>query len=470
MPVPTTLSRLTPKWVKKMFTFSNRPQTQSMQVNNGRAIYPSWDSKLNAERYSTIDDVYSIIRLLATTSAMIPLNGYKVKDKEKNKSLKRSNITDFRRDLLFKSSLDELDETNDLHKLLNKPNPSMGRFEFYEALYTFLFMQGECILYKERVEFGATKGKINGLHYLYPQFVEIVISNTFPYIPIYYNYVVDGQTILQNVPVDDIIHINYFNPKFGLYGNEFRGLGTLKVLSKTLTRLEAGRDASVAQMQNGGVPGIVWQKGFEGSNEDATEVLGQRRKNFYHYIKNSENKGMPFFAAGDMGYIELGLKLADLEVAELAKIDFKKLCNAFGVSDILFNNGEASTESNVEIMMKRLYTSTVLPNVMRVRDAFINGLDYYTKQGFTIEYDLSDIKELQADMKTTSEWLSKSWWITLNEKRIAMKYDKLEDNEIYDQLLIPNNLQTMDDLEFNKDIDADGDYRQNQSNSDTQDQ
>ena len=460
---------MTRRFVKKMFGFKPNT-TASMNVNNGRAIYPSWDSKLNAERYSTMDDVYSIIRLLATTSAMIPLAAYKIKDKQTNKLLKKSQLFDFRRGLMMQKAVEEIEENNELHRLINKPNPNMGKFEFYEALYSFLCMQGECIIYLETVEFGATNGKVLGMHYLYPQYVDVVISNTFPYNIVAYNYTVDGVTILQNIPVEQIVHVKYFNPKLGLYGNEFRGLSPLKVLSKTLTRLEAATDASVAQMQNGGVPGIVWQKGIEGVDDtQAAEALGQRRLNFYKYIKNSENKGMPFFAAGDMGYIELGLKLAALEVAELSKIDFKKLCNAFGVSDVLFNNGEASTESNVEIMTKRLITNTVLPNVTRIRDAFNNALNYYTDKGFTIEFDLSDVKELQADMKYTSEWLERSYWVTFNEKRIAMNYDRLEGNPLYDEPLIPNNLQTMDDVEFNKNLNDTGDYSKNNGDSNTKD-
>jgi len=129
-----------------------------------------------------------------------------------------------------------------------------------------------------------------------------------------------------------------------------------------------------------------------------------------------------FKATGEMGYIELGLKLADLEVAELSKLDFKKLCNAYSVSDTLFNNSDASTESNVKEMRKALYTNAILPNVIRARDALIQGLlPHYSDFKRAIEHDLSGVMELQGNMKEIVEWCEKAWWLKGNEKRIGKK-------------------------------------------------
>jgi HK97 family phage portal protein len=357
------------------------------------------------------------------------------------------------RQILKTKSLDELDNNDHLHRLITKPNKDFGGFEFYEALYTFLYLQGECIIYKELNEEGVNKGRIYNLHFLYPQYVSCIVTRTFPYRIVGYDYTIDGIKVLDNISPELIIHMKFFNPSYSISNNDFRGHSPLKSLNKLITRMEAATDASVAQLQNGGVPGIVWDKTEYGN--EAVEVLGQRKQNWYNYTSNKGNKGSPFFASGEMGYIELGLKLADLDVAKLTQIDFKKLCNAYGVSDVLFNNGEASTESNVAAMGKAFYTNAVLPNVVRVRDAFIQGLlPHYKDFDRTIDYDLSGVWELQQNMKDIAEWCNKSWWLTGNEKREVMKYD-IADDPILNMYLVPNNLLNED----NKALDNAGDYK-----------
>ena len=443
--------------IKSLFK-KQMPLIYRQSINGGVPIYPKWEAKANADKYCTSDDVYSVVRLISTTSAMIPLLVYKIKDKSKKRKVEalsyKANLTE--RELLTKAAFDEVAENDDVFLLLENPSKILNKFEFYEALYTLLLLQGEVFLWKELKEFGANKGKVESLHILYPQWVIMNVNENYPFSVISYTYMVDGLTVMEKIPADEIIHIKYFNPNFGVYNNQIRGHSPLKSLAKVLERMESGVDASVSQMQNGGVPGIVWERGV--GDVDAAETLGQRKKNFYNYATKIENKGMPFFAAGDMGYIELGLKLADLQVAELGKIDFKKLCNAYGVSDILFNNGESSTESNVKEMSKRLYTNTILPNIQRVRDA-INAsiLPHYKAIDRYVNYDLSGITELQEDMKDLSEWLGKSWWILPNEKRELQKFGALP-IEMFNQPLIPSSLTTLEDIEMQNNLPINGEY------------
>ena len=439
--------------IRNFFSSKKNATIQRINVNNAMAVYAPYQKEIDAKRYASVEDVYSVIKLLATTAATIPFVTYKVKDKKKQKELTKYKSDPLMRDLLTTKALEELEETDHLSKLLKKPNESYGSFEFYEALYTFLFLQGECIIYKELNESGVNAGKIYNLHFLYPQYVSCIITRTFPYKIVGYNYTIDGIEVLSNIDPDLIIHLKCFNPSCSFSGNDFRGHSALKSLNKLITRMEAATDASVAQMQNGGVPGIVWDKMEYG--DAAQEISDNRKNNFYKYTSEKQNKGTPFFASGEMGYIELGLKLADLEVAELSKIDLKKLCNAFGASDILFNNGEAATESNVKEMRKALYTNAILPNVLRVRDGFISGLlPHYKDFERAIEHDLSGVMELQGNMKEIAEWCSKSWWLTGNEKRLVMKYGEVDD-PILNTILPPNNLMQDD----TQPIPNDGDYK-----------
>ena len=293
-------------------------------------------------------------------------------------------------------------------------------------------------MYKEILELGPNAGKVI-LHPMKGQNVVVVVSDTFPQRVIGYEYFDQGFN--GRLTLDEVIHVKYYNPTI-MNGQEWRGLSPLQVLSKRVTRLNAAMDASVAQMQNGGVPGIVYEK-----NDFAVETLGQRKNDFASYLRNSSNKGAPYFAAGEMGYIPLGLSLADLDVSELSGIDFTKLCNAYKFPEVLLNNQDSSTFNNVSTAEKLLYTNSILPNIHMFRDAIVNGILPMYTDGVkrTIEIDISGIPALQEDMKTQADALSAMWWVTPNEKRDIMGFEEIMD-PLMDSIIIDSGKQLLSDL------------------------
>lgn len=436
------------------------------EINNSIALYPSWNITDQTKRYTATDDIYSIIRLISTTAALVPLYGYEIKPDKKafndlQRQLKKS-VNPIKLKALSTKALEDLPEGDPLADLIEDPHETMSKYEFFEVIYASLPLYGEVFILKVRVELGPNRGKVIKLGFMHPANVVLRVSNTVPQRVLGYDYVVNGQVVMKNIPLEDVIHIKYFNPEVGMNGDELRGLSPIKVLIPRLTRMDSEMNVSVAQLQNGGVPGIVFEKGE--ITESTVEVTGMRKNNFYNYLSRNDSTGAPYFANGDMGYIQIGAMLADMQVAELANIDFKKLCNAFGVSDVLFNSTDTNSENNVNIQTKRLYTNTVLPDVYRVRDSLIMGLVNEFKDGFIytdsegviskipgdnkqrhIEADISDISELHEDLGKKATWLVNAYWLTPNEKREAMKYERF-DNELMDQPVIPAGLQTLEDL------------------------
>ncbi len=422
--------------------------------NRNIAIYPEWNITKNSDRYVTTDDIYSIVRMLSTTAALIPLRGYLVKNDEAAKALKKISNTHklpLQVKALELKAFEDLPETDGLNELLENPSSTMSKFEFYEACYIHLNLNGEVFLLKEKPLAGVNEGKTISFLIMHPQNVILKVTDTLPRRVVAYDYRVDGQMIYENLPLEDVIHIKYYNPQLSFSGSELRGLSPIKVLSRRLTQMDSNTDVQTAQMQNGGVETIVFDETL--ATEETKTVIDNRKDNFYRFLKNPANTGAPFFASGKMGSIHLGSTLADMKVIESAGIGFKKLCNAFGTSDILFNNGEASTESNVKVMTARTYTNTTLPNVYRVRDGLKKGLleDFKDGKKRDIREDISEITELQPNSKEMAEWLNVAWWVTPNEKREMMRFEK-SDNPLFEQPLIPAGLQTLDDLNAIPDI------------------
>lgn len=442
-------------------------------INKNFASYPSWDIRMQSERYSTTDDIYSIVRLLATTAALVPLYAYlQTPDQKAFQQLKRE-VKGWQNPYKFKKiqskALEDLPFDDPVASLIENPHYDLSKYEFFEAIYSYLLYSGEAFILKERPELGTHAGLPMQLHLMHPENVVLLISQELPRKIEGYRYVENGKIIQDNIPVSDVIHIKYFNPEITNMGAGLRGLSPLKVLKKRLVRLDSGFDTSVAQLQNSGVPGIVYDKAY--SDTGAVEANGKRKDNFYRYLSNTSNKGMPYFASGELGYIQLGMNLADLSVSELGKVDFKKLCNVFGVSDVLFNSADTNSENNVAIQTKRLYTNTVLPNVYRVRDALVKGLLPDFKEGVLLEgedgnvvkiqgdgkdryidADISDITELHEDLGRRAVWMQQAYWLTPNEKREMMNYDRYDD-VFFDQPLIPSGMMSLQDFEMAPPID-----------------
>lgn len=438
--------------------------------NRNIAVYPT-DSTVHANtlRYVGTDDIYSLIKKLSETAARVPLyNFIRTPDQKSFNKLLRE-IKGYKNPYKYKAlqtkALDDSPDDDPVSMLLESPNQYMSKFEFYEAAYSFLLIFGECFILKERPEDGKNQGMPVELNLMFPQHVIHRISETFPRRIVGWDYRIAGNLIRENIPVEDVIHIKYFNPEATFLGNELRGLSPLVVLKNRLTRLDSNMDVSVAQLQNSGVQTIVYDKGLN-FDEPSVQIIGQRKDNFYKFQSNTANAGAPFFASGEMGAVQIGSHLADLGVADLANVDFKKLCNAYGVSDILFNSDSASTESNVQLMTKALYTNVILPNVHRIRDALIRGLLPDFKDGVIlddgqgnlikipgdgkdryIDADISDITELHEDLGKRAVWMQQAYWLTPNEKREMMNYDRYDD-PTFDIPLIPAGFQTLTDFEM----------------------
>lgn len=461
-----------------MFNFSSRKEVKALQrqvlqlsqavtvANAGNALipalasYPDWSVVTNASRYSTSDDIYSIIQLISRTAVTIPFYGYEITD---DKALKQLKALSFKapvrtRKAYQQKALEDLPEGDPLTDLLEDPFLGFNRYDGWEAIYITLLTQGEVFLYKFRPELGVNAGKTQKLGFMYPQYTILKVTQAYPKEVVGYDYIVDGVKVRENIPVSDVIHIKYFNPQLPTTPDQFRGLSPLKVLTRRLTRIDKALNTSVSQLQNGGVPGIVYDK----SPALDPTVVTSRRDNFLKYLTNEANTGAPYFAANELGYLEIGLSLVDMEVAALDKIDFKKLCNAYGISDRLLNNDATGSEVSDDNARKALYTNAVLPMVTRITEALNKGLleDFKDKRRF-IAPDITEVPELQADLKEMATILSTLPIMIPNNILEAFNYGRIDD-EIMDKVYVKNGYTALEDIQPVADIpDDEGDEGDN---------
>lgn len=374
-------------------------------------IFPNYTTATQSQAYQTLDDLYSVVSRIATAAAMIPMYA-ETKDGE------------------------ELPETDKLNVFL-----STFSLEQRISFYTYLLLHGEVIAVKDKLDFGINAG-LQKLITIHPASVTTFITKSFPYEVVGYRYYDNLSGEMIDYLKEEVFHVKMFNPDVDI-NMQARGLPPIKVLTQRLTRVKAGLDVSVAQMQNGGLPGIVYDK----TPGVTPEAVSSRRDNFGRFLQNRDSKGAPYFSANDLGYIAIGSSLADLSLAELATLDLDKICNAYHVPSSEFNNKNASTESNVETHNKSFFTNGVLPIVCLVIDGMNRQVVPDIKTKGIVKEDITDIPELQPNMKEVADGLRAMIGITLNEAREKAGWDKVDD-PIMDEPLIPSGYQLAKELDM----------------------
>lgn len=384
------------------------------------ALFPHYKSVREQMVYQTMDDVYSVVSRLALTAGMIP---YYAEN----------------------SDGEELPPNDRANYVVNQLT-----FELKEKMHMHLLISGEIFLYKQRIELGVNAG-LYKLICLNPVNVIVNVDEVFPYDILSFSYQdINGGTAF-NIPIEDMIYIRLENP--GASHMDIRGLSPIKVLTNRLTRVQANIDVSVSQLQNGGLPGVLFDK----SPMFTPDLANLHKENFGRFINNASNKSAPYIMGGDVGYLPIGSTLADLDLASLADIDFDKICNVYGVSSTWFNNKDAATESNVQAMIKSIYTNAILPNIMRIQDAINNQMMPELSPGSKICYDISDVPELQEDYNAKANTYAVMPVIIPNEVREGLGYERIDD-PLFDQPLIKQGYQLLSDLTVPPDIPLTGDY------------
>lgn len=426
-------------------------------------VYPKVDQKTAVQKgYCSNADVYSIISRKAKMAAGIPLYVYRVKKDGKKwlreyktlMSAEKLTAESVVQAQLYKiKALQEVEDSNPVNKLLQRPNADESQAEFMEKCYGFLDITGNTYIWKERLSMGANEGKPKALYTLPSHYVTIVPDGTFPVSVAGYMFFLWGEMGLKK---EEIIHMKYFNPDYQPDGSHLMGMPPLRAGAKTLAKSDSEEDSATAQFQHGGPAGMLYNESIQPTDQNMTQI-GALKKKWEAETWGNKNRGKILFSAGKLGYLQTGLSPVDLQIVESSSMTFRKLCRIWNMPSAIFNDNEHATLNNMEQFYKAAYVDGVIPMVIKMRDALNSFLlpDFGDEGEYFIDADFSNIPVLQVDMKTLTEWLDKSWEITPNERRELKKFGRLNDPNM-DKVWMPTNLDTMENISMTTDsIDQD---------------
>tara|TARA_Y100001972_G_scaffold128846_1_gene192112 strand:- start:1547 stop:3271 length:1725 start_codon:yes stop_codon:yes gene_type:complete len=394
--------------------------------------------------YSYNPDVYAVVNTITNACRGVKFAVYEVTDSHKHRKYQRlpSEAKQHQLDKVLRykhQSLVEVGKDDFLAKVLERPNKLQAFPEFIENAIGFKLITGNAYIHGAKLENGANAGLIKNLYVLPSQYMRIRASKTDENAVVgYVLELTSGMTSTQSVtfPEDEIMHLKYWNPDYDGDGSHLYGLSPLRAGARVVRQSNDSYTAQMAQLQNSGAMGILAVEPETMTEEQARQL----ERDYYRKYTGSFNRGKIVVAGANMEWKQIGLSPVDLNIIESQKMSLRDICNVYGINSALLNDPDNKVYNNVSEARKALYMERVLPELDSFRDELNRWLttnhNEVTGKNYYIDYDLDSIPAIQSDMAAVIDQIKDSWWITANEKRIAMGYD---DDPIMNQYFIPAN-------------------------------
>jgi HK97 family phage portal protein len=365
--------------------------------------------------YNINDIVYSVVNLILDKVRIAPWCLYKVVDESSLKAyigiVRKKNLTpkDYKKALEYRSkALEPITTANmsvgKLMELLKWPNEYETFPDFIANGCGYKLLTGDKYIWADILGAGANKGLPQNLWLLPSQQTNIKATTTFPVKETGYEIT----TWNLNYTKEEVLHEKYWNPNWGVNGQQLYGMSPLKAALKTLTRNNYAKDASSAKYQNNGLEAIVYVDDQRLTGEVAQAQATALKAKLISEYTGASNQGKIAASGYKVGVANLGLSPVELGIIESEKWDMRMICNIFGVPSQMMNDPENKTYNNQNEGEKALTTRSALPLLTSMRDNLNRKLQTdwgFKGQNVFVDFDMGVFTELQEDVAEVMKWL-----------------------------------------------------------------
>jgi HK97 family phage portal protein len=396
--------------------------------------------------YAYNPTIYSLIQLISKSAVTVPYSIYKKVDDgamKEYKALTSNNLNEdsvLKAKLLRKHTLEEV-EHSALGKLLERPNPAQSWAVFLEELIGFGKLTGNRYIYGITPENGENKNIYYQLYNLPAHLIEIKSEGIFKPISKYTMMYNDNK---YDLTAEEVLHIADFNPDYSSDGTHLYGQSPIQAGMRVLTTSNEAVETNLKFLHNQSARGMLTPDDDQLTPTQAQQMKDAFRRNF----QGSKSANDVMITGKKFSWINFGLSTADLQLLESYNATVKDLCNLYGVPVQLLNNTESTTYDNYRTARKVLFTNAVIPELNKIRDEFNRWLVPMFGEDLYFDFDYSAVPELMPEQEKLVDTLSKSYWLTANEKRQAQGYGVDDENPIMNDYLVPSNFVPMNDLDM----------------------
>ena len=430
----------------------NYPNIDWRFVNGQFVVDEDRSSTYIDKGYKSLPNLYGIISLIISKSSIVPHETFRITNQSKYRKYKAqmksaTTTRDYAKAMVTKVQAMEKVEGTELDAILTKPNKYQSIEEFYESIDGYLLLTGNSYIYGMTT--GLRNAKPKELHSLVAPSVTVKAGDSWrePVQGYSLNFMADM------IPADEVGHIKYWNPIASDRKAEdlMYGLSPLKSCRTLLGKYREADIAQGAMFKNMGVSGIL--SGDGSLNEQQARSLQDRWKQLYG---GSQKAGDIAITSASVKWNQIGLSPVDLNIIQGKEEILGELCNVYHVPIGMFTKVN-STENNMVESRKMFITDSIIPLVERRKQVINNWLAPKFGEGLVVEYDYSIFQELSEDMAKIVDAATKSYWLTLNEKRQMTEYDKSDDPNM-DKIYVPSGFVPLDELNMTsvEEINIDG--------------
>lgn len=133
-----------------------------------------------------------------------------------------------------------------------------------------------------------------------------------------------------------------------------------------------------------------------------------------------------------------------METMKVLELTLHQWCRVLGLPTVIFDTAH-SADNNYQNGMRDLVTNTIVPMMASLRDELNRWLlPRFDAEDQFIDFDITALPELQRDMEKMINGLKQAYWLTEDEKRIAMNYEPK--GGVYDTSLVPSGLTPIENV------------------------
>ncbi len=388
--------------------------------------------------------VRSMTEEIAGKASMAPGSVYRISNKskaQKYRSSLKSGFTgqSFIKSMVLKAQAFTEVEDHEFTKLINdEPNTYQTGQQLKKELHGYKLVTGNSYMYASVVGGNYSAGfKPQRLWSIPSPCVQIVSGDNVNPVKGYKVSYFDNE----DIDPKQVVHFKDLNLVSDVTGNQWLyGSSRLSSGRATVGGFQEAQQAQGTLFKNMGPLGIVSGSG-ENSSLDEEQAIAIQDK-FEQRHTGMVNGGKLVVTPSDVKFTAIGISPVDLNIIQ-AKGDYlQELCALYHYPKEKLTGSQNTASQG--LADKQVITSCVIPLLLEFDDtitAYIRKA--YNDPSLVFISDLQVYKELEENMKDLAEWLSKAYWLTIDEKRAVMDYEPAPNGNV---MLVPSGLVTLDDV------------------------
>lgn len=324
------------------------------------------------------------------------------------------------------------DVNHPLVKLLKRPNMLQSKSAFFESVFAYYVLHGNSFINK----IGPDNKLPIEIWSLRPDRTRVQPG---PLGVAGYYLEVNGRRInWEYDPVtgkSDILHIKTFNPL-----DDWYGMSAVEAASWSIDQHNLAGEWNQAMLQNSSKPSgaIVYQP-----SENMPPTLSDKQRLDIKAQLNSEivgtkNAARTLILEGGLDWRQISLSPVDMDWLEGKRESAREIALAFGVPPMLLGIPGDNTYSNQREARQAFHEDTVIPALKSIITEFNNWLSPLYGDGIEIKPNWQDEPAFQGQKEKIWSSVQSADWMTINEKREATGFSRVEVPEADEVLVNPS--------------------------------